>query len=50
MRGEDQTLIHYAIGWGTTLAEEPFMTGIQSVDWTAVLAAETAWKTEMGYI
>jgi branched-chain amino acid transport system substrate-binding protein len=50
MRAEDQTLINYAIGWGTTVAEEPFVTGIQTADWAEVLAQETAWKKEQGYI
>ena len=50
MRAEDQTLINYAIGWGTTVIEAPFMTGIQVADWADVIEHETAWKTEMGYI
>lgn len=50
MRAEDQTLINYAIGWGTTVVEAPFVTGIQVADWADVIAQETAWKNEMGYI
>ena len=50
MRAEDQTLINYAIGWGTTVIEAPFMTDIQVADWADVIEHETAWKTEMGYI
>ena len=49
MRAEDQTLVDYAIGWGTTVSSEPFVTGIRAADWSEVLAEEAAWKQELGY-
>ena len=49
MRAEDRTAIHYAIGWGVTVAATPFVTGVQAADWADVLAHEAAWKRERGY-
>jgi len=50
MRAGDQTAINYAIGWGTTVPNEPYMIGIQAADWDDVIEHETAWKREMGYM
>ena len=50
LRAEDQTAIRYAIGWGVTVPEPPFVTGIQAADWSEVLEYEAAWKRELGYI
>jgi len=49
MRAEDQTLVNYAIGWGTTVPAEPFVTGIKAVDWATIDAHENAWKKEQGF-
>lgn len=50
LRAEDQTAIRYAIGWGVTVPEPPFVTGIQAADWSEVLEYEVAWKRELGYV
>ena len=50
LRAEDQTAIRYAIGWGVTVPEPPFVTGIQAADWSEVLEYEAAWKRELGYV
>ncbi len=50
IRAADHTLINYAIGWGTTIPEAPFVTGIRAANWSDVLAYETEWKRELGYI
>ena len=49
LRADDHTAIHYAIGWGVTVPEPPFVTGIQAADWSEVLEYEAAWKRELGY-
>lgn len=50
MRADDQTLVDYAIGWGTTVPEEPFVTGIVPADWDMVREIEAEWKAEQGYV
>ena len=50
LRAGDQTAIRYAIGWGVTVPEPPFVTGIQAADWSEVLEYEAAWKSELGYV
>lgn len=50
MRAEDQTVINYAVGWGTTVLDEPFVTNIQAADWADITEHETAWKRDLGYI
>lgn len=50
LRAEDRTAIRYAIGWGVTVPEPPFVTGIQAADWSEVLEYEAAWKRELGYV
>lgn len=49
LRAEDGTAVDYAIGWGVTVPEPPFVTGVRAADWADVLAHEAAWKREMGY-
>jgi branched-chain amino acid transport system substrate-binding protein len=49
MRAEDQTLIGYAIGWGTTIPNEPYVPDVKSGDWKQILALETEWKKSKGY-
>src|SRR5258707_15781374 len=49
MRAEDQTLIGYAIGWGTTIPNEPYVPGAKSGDWKQILALDTEWKKTKGY-
>ncbi len=50
MRAEDQTVVNYALGWGTTVPKEPFLIDIASTDWSTVYEFETAWKKSQGYI
>ena len=49
MRAADHTLIHYAIGWGTTVPKAPFVTGIEPGDWGQIAELETEWKKKNGY-
>lgn len=50
MRAADHTMIDYAIGWGTTVPQEPFVTGIEPGDWGQIIELETEWKKKNGYI
>ncbi len=50
MRAEDQTVIGYAIGWGTTIAQEPYVPEITAGNWAKILELETAWKKKSGYL
>jgi len=49
MRAEDQTVIGYAIGWGTTIAQEPYVPEVTPGDWAKILDLEAAWKKKNGY-
>ena len=49
MRAEDQTLIGYAIGWGTTIPNEPYVPDVKSGDWKKIFALEAEWKKSKGY-
>jgi branched-chain amino acid transport system substrate-binding protein len=49
MRAEDQTTIDYALGWGTTIPDEPYMRDIVAGDWAAILEHEAEWKKKAGY-
>lgn len=49
MRAEDQTVIGYAMGWGTTIPKEPYVPDIVPGDWKAILQHEAEWKKKMGY-
>lgn len=50
MRGEDQTIIGYAIGWGTTISKEPYMPDIHAGEWKQILELEIDWKRRNHYI
>jgi len=50
MRGEDQTIIGYATGWGTTLAQDPYVKDVQAGDWKQILQHEAEWKKKKGYV
>ena len=49
MRAEDQTVIDYAIGWGVTIPQAPFVEGMQAADWTVIAAREAEWKKQKGW-
>jgi branched-chain amino acid transport system substrate-binding protein len=50
LRAEDQTLIGYAIGWGTTIPTEPYVTGMEATDWGFITEQETEWKKRSHYL
>ena len=50
MRAEDQTLVGYAIGWGTTIPTEPYVPEMTAGDWKQIFALETEWKKQNKYI
>jgi branched-chain amino acid transport system substrate-binding protein len=49
MRAEDQTMIGYALGWGKTIAKEPYVPNVTPGDWKVILEHEAEWKNKMGY-
>jgi branched-chain amino acid transport system substrate-binding protein len=49
IRGEDQTLINYAIGWGTTIPSEPYVTDLVPGDWNQIFELEAEWKKKNNY-
>jgi len=50
MREDDQTISHYAIGWGRIVPDTPYMVDILQADWDHILAEDTAWKKANGYL
>ena len=50
MRAEDQTIVEYAIGWGTTIPTEPYVPDVKAGDWKQIFELEAAWKKSKGYI
>lgn len=49
MRAEDQTLVDYAIGWGTTIPTEPYVVDMQPGNWKQIFELEAEWKKSKGY-
>lgn len=49
MRAEDNTLVGYAVGWGTTIPKEPYVPDVKAGDWKTILALEAEWKKDKGY-
>jgi branched-chain amino acid transport system substrate-binding protein len=49
MRAGDQTIIGYALGWGTTIPREPYVPEVTSGDWKVILEHEAEWKKKMRY-
>ncbi len=49
MRSADQTIIGYAIGWGTTISAEPYVTDMTAGDWAQIFELEAEWKKRNGY-
>jgi branched-chain amino acid transport system substrate-binding protein len=49
MRGEDQTLVGYAIGWGTTVPSEPYVTDMTPGDWKQIFELEAEWKKKKNF-
>lgn len=50
IRAEDQTLIGYAIGWGTTIPTEPYVPDVTAGDWKQIIELEAAWKKKNSYL
>ncbi|NYT65298.1 ABC transporter substrate-binding protein [Alcaligenaceae bacterium] len=50
MRAEDQTMVGYAIGWGSVINKSPYMTDPQSGSWPQITELETEWKKRKGYL
>jgi branched-chain amino acid transport system substrate-binding protein len=44
LRAEDHTLVGYAIGWGTTIPTEPYVTDMTAGDWKQIFELEAEWK------
>lgn len=49
IRAEDQTIVDYAIGWGTTIPKEPYVDRMHVADWKRIYELEAAWKKGKGY-
>jgi branched-chain amino acid transport system substrate-binding protein len=49
LRADDQTLVGYAIGWGTTIPQEPYVPQVTPGDWKQVFALEAEWKKKKGF-
>jgi branched-chain amino acid transport system substrate-binding protein len=43
IRASDQTVINYAVGWGTTIPTEPYVPEVSAGDWKQILELEAAW-------
>lgn len=50
MRADDQTLVDYAIGWGTTVPKSPYVVDMQAGDWGQIVELETEWKKQAGFV
>ena len=50
LRAEDQTLVGYAIGWGTTISKEPYIPEVKPGDWKQIAELELDWKKRNKYV
>ena len=50
MRGRDHQLINYAMGWGKTVSQEPYLRDIVAGNWNEMLAEETEWLKRKGWL
>ena len=50
VRAEDQTLVDYAIGWGTTIPAMPFVVDMRAGSWPQIFELEAEWKKSKGYV
>ncbi len=50
MRAEDQTLVDYALGWGTTTPQPPFVVDMHPGDWGQIVELEQEWKKQNGFL
>jgi branched-chain amino acid transport system substrate-binding protein len=49
MRAEDQTVVGYALGWGTTIPKDPYVPQVTAGDWKQILELEAEWKKKAGF-
>jgi branched-chain amino acid transport system substrate-binding protein len=49
IRAEDQTLVGYAIGWGTTIPNDPYVENMKTADWNQIFQLEAEWKRSKGW-
>src|ERR1700733_12720635 len=49
LRADDQTIVGYAIGWGTTISAEPYVTDMTAGDWAQIFELEAEWKEKKTY-
>jgi len=49
IRAEDQAMVGYALGWGTTIPKEPYVPNVTPGDWKSIFEHEAEWKKSMGY-
>lgn len=49
LREGDQTLVGYAIGWGTTIPQEPYVPDVKAGDWKTIFELEAEWKKSKGW-
>jgi len=49
MRAEDNTLVNYVIGYGTSLPKEPYVDGFVTSSWEPIIELEKQWKKKQGY-
>ncbi|WP_206539625.1 ABC transporter substrate-binding protein [Ruegeria sp. ANG-S4] len=49
MRAEDNTLVGYAVGYGVTTPQEPFITDFHTSSWDQILELEAEWKKRQGF-
>ncbi len=50
MRGRDNQLINYAIGFGVTISQDPYLTDIVPGSWDETVKEETAWLKNKGWL
>ena len=49
MRAEDNTVVDYAVGWGTLDTKEPFMSKPNPGNWKQITELELEWKKRKGW-
>lgn len=49
MRADDQTIVGYAVGWGTTIPTEPYVPEVTAGDWKVISELEADWKKRNNY-
>lgn len=50
MREADNTLVDYAIGYGKTLSEPPYLEAFEPTSWDVIADHEADWKKRKGYL